>query len=48
MSTGRGHNQLEEKIVVGLPVMKKTSFVDTEGEWWKQILLLRLEEKKGI
>ena len=41
MSTG-GHSQLEETMsVVGVPVMSKASFIDTEkdiGELWKQML----------
>ena len=42
MSTGGGHSQLEETMsVFGVPVMTKTSFIETEkdiGELWKKEL----------
>ncbi len=42
MSTGGGHSQLEETMsVLGVPVMTKASFIDTErciGEMWTQEL----------
>ena len=42
MAIGGGRSQLEEAMsFIGVPVMTKTGFVDTErviGEWWKQEL----------
>ena len=41
MCTGGGHSKLEETSIVGVPVMTKKSFIDTErdiGEMWKQAL----------
>ncbi len=42
MSTGVGHSQLEESMsVMGIPVMMKTSFINTErdlGMAWKDAL----------
>ena len=39
MTTGGGHTQLQETMsIAGVPVMSKTSFIQTErdiGEWWK-------------
>ena len=43
MSTGSGHSQFEEAMsVLGVPVMTKKSFINTErdiGEDWKKQLL---------
>ena len=43
MSTGSGHSQLQESMsVLGVPVMTKKSFIDTErsiGEMWEKELL---------
>ncbi len=43
MSTGSGHSQFEEAMsVLGVPVMTKKSFINTErdiGEEWKKQLL---------
>ena len=48
MATGGGHKKLEEAMgVVGVPVMRKTSFIATErdiGEWWEQELLKSMAE----
>ena len=42
MATGGGHSQLKETMsVLGVPVMTKKSFIQTErniGEWWRQEL----------
>lgn len=42
MTTGGGHSNLQETMsIVGVPVMTKATFVNTErdiGEWWKQEL----------
>ena len=42
MSTGGSHSQLEETMsTVGIPVMTKSSFIDTErdiGEMWGEAL----------
>ena len=42
MVTGGGHSHLEETMsVLGVPVMSKKSFINTErdiGGWWKQML----------
>ena len=42
MATGGGHSQLEETMsVLGVPVMTKSSFIQTErdiGEWWREEL----------
>ena len=48
MSTGGGHSALEETMsIMGVPVMTKNSFIDTErviGEMWKQELLQSMAE----
>ena len=48
MSTGGGHSQLEETLsVVGVPVMTKKSFTDTErdiGEMWRHALKQSMAE----
>ena len=48
MTTGTGHNQLEETMgVMGVPVMTKASFISTErdiGECWKHMLLSSMAE----
>ena len=48
MSTGGGHSQLEEQMsIVGVPVMSKTSFINTErniGEMWRAELLESMAE----
>ncbi len=48
MSTGGGHSALEEIMsIMGVPVMTKNSFIDTEraiGEMWKQELLQSMAE----
>ncbi len=50
MSTGGGHSALEETMsVMGVPVMTKNSFIDTEraiGEMWKQELLQSMAEAR--
>ena len=42
MTTGGGHSNLQETMgVVGVPIMTKTTFINTErdiGEWWKREL----------
>lgn len=42
MVTGGGHSRLEEAMsILGVPVMTKSSFIQTErdiGEWWRQAL----------
>lgn len=60
MSTGGGHTRLQETMsVLGVPVMTKKSFIQTEkdiGEWWRMRLNesiieagkeKRLAEKRG-
>ena len=46
--TGGGHRKFEETMsIVRVPVMMKTSFVNTErgiGEWWEQELWKLMEE----
>ena len=48
MSTGSGHNQLEEAMnIVKVPVMTKKSFIQTErdiDEVWKSELLKSMME----
>ncbi len=48
MSTGGGHSALEETMsTMGVPVMTKNGFIDTErviGEMWKQELLQSMAE----
>ena len=48
MPTGGGYSRLEEATsVIGVPVMTKSSFIDTEraiGEMWKQELLHSMAE----
>ena len=43
MVTGGGHSHLEECLsVLGVPVMSKSTFINTEhdiGEWWKEKLM---------
>ena len=52
MSTGGGHSQLEENMsVLGVPVMTKRSFIDTEraiSEVWKLELLESSKTKSKI
>ncbi len=48
MSTGGGHSALEETMsVMGVPVMTKSTFIETEnaiGEVWKRELLQSMAE----
>ena len=48
MTTGLGHSQLQESMsVIGIPVMTKASFIDTErdiGGWWKEDLQQSMAE----
>ena len=48
MTTGGGRSQLEETMsIVGVPVMSKASFIQTErdiGEWWKTQLNESMKE----
>ena len=43
MVTGGGHSHLVECLsVLGVPVMSKSTFINTEhdiGEWWKEKLM---------
>ena len=49
MSTGGGHSKLEETVsVIGVPVMTKKSFIDTErdiGETWRCALKKSMMEE---
>ena len=48
MATGGGHSHLEETMsILGVPVMTKASFINTErqiGNWWKEKLVESMAE----